>query len=324
LRRIGLSIILLASLWRSGTAFADRPVLDIQLNWAPTAGLIGFYAAEAHGLFAREGITVRLRHVSAPIDIVETVTSGAATLGVASGVEIVNGRLHGRKIRGIYALYQRNPIIMLALRRTGITRPEQIAGKRVRVSPDTVLTLRAMADMSGVPRGAYTELYLPPDPDLMLADQADTWMAHIDGLPARLDERAAAYNLILPDDYRVHGYGGVIFATDETIAAMRPALVGLVRAINEGLRWSLENPEEAATLIERYDPKANLSVVKERIIGLAPLVYNGAASLGDMNAAVWKATIDVLARFQPGAAPLLPPDVYTPAILRAVAAEAEQ
>ena len=64
-------------------------------------------------------------------------------------------------------------------------------------------------------------------------------------------------NYIYPDDYGVHFYGNIIFATDNLIATNPELLTRFLRATLKGWAYVIKNTEEVGRLVLKYKPDSS-------------------------------------------------------------------
>ena len=111
--------------------------ITVQLAWAHRALFAGFYAADQKGYYADEGLAVTFLKGGPDVDRWTSVLDGTAQFGIAGGDELVIGRSEGKQVRAIATIFRRSPVVFIALADSGITRPEDFAGKQVRAPAQT-------------------------------------------------------------------------------------------------------------------------------------------------------------------------------------------
>src|SRR6266542_1661910 len=112
-RMIGWFILLiLLALYLSacsqGAAPAALTPVTMQLSWTHQAQFAGFYAADAHGEYAAEGLAVTFIQGGPSIPPSEQVLKGAAQFGVTGADLLILARANGKPLQGIAALYRRS------------------------------------------------------------------------------------------------------------------------------------------------------------------------------------------------------------------------
>ena len=68
------------------------------------------------------------------INPIDQVISGTVDFGVTDAASIIQARAAGVPIVGVAALFQRSPLALIALEKTGIKRPQDLVGRNVSVA----------------------------------------------------------------------------------------------------------------------------------------------------------------------------------------------
>jgi NitT/TauT family transport system substrate-binding protein len=268
-----------------------------------------FDVAQVQGLYADEQLDVKIVRGELGTDTVPEVIGGKVDIALGDAGQLVMARAGGARIRAIAALMQHSQIAFLTPTQTGITRPAQFAGRRIRVNPTDRPELHALLALAGVPPGSWTEVTLPPDPNLFVAGAADVWDSSVTGMALALKARGIPFNTIYPDDYRIHGYSQVLFANEAYIANHRTELAHFLHATIKAERWTLEHPDEAAAIIAQYDPRTDVAAQIRRIVATTPLVYTGDTPIGSMRLADWQTTIAGLGKLGTGPGQVTPEEI---------------
>ncbi|MDE3091113.1 MAG: ABC transporter substrate-binding protein, partial [Chloroflexota bacterium] len=156
---------------------APTPV-TVQLKFLHDAQFGGFYAADQKGYYTAEGLAVTLVPGTTDTDVLRSVLDNQAQFGVTSASELILGRAEGKPVRAIATTYRRNPTVFFALASTGITRPQDFVGKKIRAVSDQPLVLHAMTARLGIRPDQYSEVNLPSDVALFASDEVPVWGAY--------------------------------------------------------------------------------------------------------------------------------------------------
>jgi NitT/TauT family transport system substrate-binding protein len=287
---IVLSILLAVSQPACAPAVTPAPALTpvaVQLQWTHQAEFAGLYAADQKGYYTAEGLAVTFIKGGSQVDNLASVLSGQALFGTASAEQLIAARAQGKKLTALAAVYRRSPAVFFALASSGITRPQDFAGKTIRVSLTMIPTLRAMAGKAGVTPDQYKEVTLPSDVALFASGEVPVWGAYSNGLLIAVQQAGYPVNIIYPDDYGVHFYGDVLVATEDTISQQPDLALRFVRASLKGWAYAIENPAVASQLITKYEPKADLALENLRMAANLPLVNTGEDFIGWMKPETW-------------------------------------
>ena len=137
--------------WGPGTAWGAEPVpVTLQLKWFHQFQFAGYYAAQLKGFYRAEGLDVTLLEANPRQVPMPMVESGRAQFGV-SDLEVFQAYLEGRPLVALGVIFQHSPNVIIALRRSGIQRPSDLAGRTVMFQSGQGLTeIQAMLGLEGL------------------------------------------------------------------------------------------------------------------------------------------------------------------------------
>jgi NitT/TauT family transport system substrate-binding protein len=259
----------------------------VQLLWTHQAEFAGLYAADQNGYYAQEGLAVTFLQGGATIDNVAAVQEGKAQFGIASAEALITARDQGKTLRAIAAVFRRSPTVFLTLANSGITRPQEFAGKTIRTLATLTATLHAMASFVGVSPNQYTEINLPSDVSMFASGDVPIWGMYLNGIAVPIKQAGYKVNIIYPDNYGVHFYGDVLISTDEMIKTNPDLVLRFLRASLKGWTYALENPETAISMLLKVEPKADKVIESEKMVVSLPFINTGEDHIGWMKAEVW-------------------------------------
>ena len=285
-----MTVLITLFLCACSPAASPRPVLTpitVQLQWTHQAEFAGLYAADLQGYYAAEGLAVTFLQGGPDVDNLAAVRDGKAQFGTASADQLIAARAAGMPVQALAAVYRRSPTVFFSLKQSGITRPQDFAGKKVRVTSTVVVTLHAMTNRVGLAPEQYSEVNLPSDIQMFASGEVPVWGGFINGIVVAVQEAGYAINIISPDDYGVHFYGDCLIATDETINNQPDLTLRFLRASLKGWTYAVENPEKVGDLVVKYEPKADIKIENLRMLASLPLVNTGEDHIGWMRPEVW-------------------------------------
>lgn len=261
--------------------------ITVQLSWAHQAEFAGLYAAEQQGFFADEGLQVSFVEGGPEVDFISPVVNGTAQFGVAQPADLILARADGKPLRSIAVIYRRSPIVFFALADTGIARPQDFVGKKIRSALTVDLTLQAMMTRVGISPDQYEIEYLPSDISLFASGDVPVWSGFINVFVLEVQQAGYKLNIIYPDDYGIHFYGDVLITTDDLIS-MNPDLVQrFTRAALKGWTYAVENPTSIGNYVQKYNPEADPALENDKMAASIPLVNTGEDFIGWMKPEVW-------------------------------------
>jgi ABC-type nitrate/sulfonate/bicarbonate transport system substrate-binding protein len=278
------------------TVSAPPATVSIQLSWTHTIEWAGFYVAESKGLYAKQNLTVTLKPGGSDaqgnyIDPVAAVVGGQAEFGVTSGATILQARADGQPLVAIAAIYQRHPLALTSLAASNITKPQDLIGKKVHVSANSIVSFRAMllaqkidpAQVTIIDRSDFT---IQP----LISGEADVIDAWVTNEVATLKLQGIAVNTILPIDYGIDEYPNVIFTTEKLISEQPDLVERFLRATVAGLQGAIADPKSVAALAVGHDGTLNEAEQTESMNQSLPLISLPGSPPGMMNADTWTST----------------------------------
>ena len=272
-----------------GTTPTPSPApVTVQLSFTHQAEFAGFYAADQLGYYAAEGLQVSFLEGGPEVDYLAPVVKGEAQFGVAQPADLILARSAGNPLRSVAAIYRRSPVAFIALASTGITRPQDFVGKKIRSTKTLDLTLRAMTARVGVTPDQYETAYLPSDVAMFGTGEVPVWGAFVNVFGIDIQRAGYRVNYIYPDDYSIHFYGDVLITTDDMIATKPDLVLRFTRATLKGWTYAVENPTASGAMAAKQNPMSVTDLEAARVAASVPLVNTGEDVIGWMKPAIWE------------------------------------
>ena len=252
-----------------------RVVLEYFHPWPNSTG---FHVASAEGWYRELGLDVDLRLFDPLVgDSLEHLARDDAELAVFPSNRLLVRREHGEAVRGIAAVNQRALETIQTISATGITRPAELAGRRVALNPTPrgLALLRHLVALDG------------GDPDALVivdsglrelsardiaAGAADATFGGYWAWDVLFGEVPPAEHLVWPVDEigapPYHGY--LLGAREQLIDAQPDTLAPFSEATRRGFSASAADPELARSVLERVIPYFPADVLGESLRRVAP------------------------------------------------------
>jgi NitT/TauT family transport system substrate-binding protein len=289
--------------------------LVLQLGWYFTSDFAGFYVADDRGYYADENLQLRFLAGGPDIDPVDSVMNGNAQFGTAKADSLIVARFEGKSVRAIAVIQRRSPLVFMTLKNSGITRPEQFAGKTIFVSRGSRPALLAATRKVGLRPGQFKmvgEHSHETDYTEFFNGEIDVWVGFLFDEAVEIEAAGYELNFIHPENYGVHNYATTIFATDRFIAENPDVVTRFLRAtLQRGWKFALQNPEAAGGLTAQYDASIDKDHESAYLTALLPLINTGEDHVGWMKPEIWAEMTDNLGRLKLLANPVDPAEVYT-------------
>ena len=258
---------------------AELTPVSFRLDWIITGEHSHFYAALEQGFFEEEGLDVEILEGGGSGLALQQVGNKDDDFGLAGFDALAASRAEGLPAIMIANIFRRSPHVVLSLESTGISDPEDLVGKRV-----------------GAAAGSSPTTMFPAFLQAAGIDEAEVEIVSLDAasyIPALLEGRIDAFVGFAPSQLPIlqasapeppsvlyYADAGVVtvstgLVTHPDTIEERPEVVdGFVRAVQRGVRWTLDNPDEAVDMmVARFPRSVNPEEAQLAIEQVENLVY---------------------------------------------------
>lgn len=232
--------------------------LRVQLRWLPQAQFAGFYVAQDHELFQKQGLDVTLEPGGPNVNGLQRLLDGEVDVAVAWSSDALDLRRQGGDVVNIAQLLQRPGTMLVCNADSGVTKADDLAGKRVGTWEigdqfDVGYWLRRHGlDLQAIEliqqRPAAQDL-LNGDVDCATAMSYNEFQTILKEGQLKTDlfsVRFAKETSGFLED------GLYVRAEDLNDPCKRDQLVHLLQGLAEGWRYAARHPDEAVAITERY------------------------------------------------------------------------
>ncbi|SFX50988.1 ABC transporter substrate-binding protein [Marinospirillum alkaliphilum] len=279
---------------------AAQPI-RLALVWVANPQFAGFYAADALGLYQREGLDIEFLPYHSELSVVEQLEAGLADFGIDSPDQVILGSGAGSDLLAVAAIYRINPLAFASHSALNIRHPVDFAGLRIGVLPDGTQTLmQAMLARHGIMPNAYQALPMGYDLQGFIQGDLDVIPVYVQDEPFKLQRLDIPFNLLRPQDFGIDSYGDTLITT-RRFAEQHPEVTRrFIRASLQGWRYVLKHPEKARQLIEArmHEIYVDADYQQHLLAHSAPLINTGLGPLGWMETGHWQALHELLLRHQ--------------------------
>ena len=267
--------------------------VTVGLRWHHSVQFAGLYVAQKKGMYKSEGIKVVFEERTQGIDQLEQLARGAYDFTISGSDKIILARSRGLPVSAIATIFQKNPLVFMTKKGSGITRPYHFEGKTVQTSvPNYILT--AMLTRAGITVDQVTLIPQKYNLKAFQTGTAEIKSGYLTDQVIAARKKGYEINIIYPGDYGIHLYGDCI-ATTQSMIDENPELVArFMRATLKGWRYAIENPEEAVELSLGYNEKLDPAHEKDSMMAQIPLIHTGRNEIGSMEEKVWQDIVDML------------------------------
>lgn len=269
--------------------------VTLTLDWYPNADHAGVYTAQSQGYFEDAGLDVKIRQPSDPASVLQLVAAGRSEFGISYENEMTNAATRDIPVQSVMAIMQEPLNSIISLKESGITEPEDLAGKRIGYAGqsfgtaviDTVLR-EAGEDPSSVEKVNVGYDLRPA----LTSGRVDAIVDAYWNIEAvELAQRGFETNVIKLPEVGVPNYNELVVATSDGYARENPDVVRrFVGALVKGHRRAIENPEAARDALLKANEELDPKLVEETLELTVPVFE--ARRIGYQDPEEWRAYVD--------------------------------
>ena len=250
--------LLIAAYALSGddTGSDDQTQITLFMGYIPSVQFAPAYVAAEKGYFADEGIAISFENGS-ETDGLELIATNNLKFGLVSGDQVMLARAQGRPVVYVFEWYHNFPVGIVSPADLDITQPADLAGRVVSIPGPygaSYMGLHALLGAGNLTEDDLGELRSIgfAAADSVCAEQVEAAVVYIVNEPLQIEQQCTDVNIIEVSDFAVLVSNGLV--TNEATIRDNPDLVrGMVRALQRGLAYTLDNPDEAFDLsVEKY------------------------------------------------------------------------
>ena len=269
--RAAVAAIFLAALPAPG--IAQTPSVKFALDFAIQGQQSPFVLAADGGYFARAGVNVQVDRGYGSADTITKVASGAYDMAFADLGALIqfNGKQQATKVFSVFQVYDAAPMLILALKKSGIAKPTDLNGKRIASPPGAssrvMFPLFAAANGVDLASIKWIDVTAQLRETLLVQGQTDATTALVTDLAGlgRLGITENALNIMNFADYGVALYGHVILTTPDFAAKNPETVKKVLKGFTEALKASIANPDVAIAAIKKREPLVDEKVERGRL-----------------------------------------------------------
>ncbi|MCG8671870.1 MAG: EAL domain-containing protein [Pseudomonadales bacterium] len=273
-----------------GKAYAsDLTPITLQLKWKHQFQFAGYYAAKEKGFYSDAGFDVTLKEAAPGINPIEEVLNGNAQYGVANA-ELLLYRMTGRPVTALAVIFQHSPLVLLSLRETGITSPQDLVGKKV-MFPEGHYGANTLGMLlkEGVDESKVNQIPLSFNIDDLITKKVDAMVGYITDKPFILEQQNIAHNVLEPRVYGVDFYGDTLFTSQRRAENSFDEVTRFREATLRGWLYAMGHPNEMIDIIlNRYQSQRTRAELKYEAEVSRKLIMPKLVEMGHMNPGRWE------------------------------------
>lgn len=295
-------------------ATGELTPVRLQLQWVTQSQFAGYYAALDQGFYEEEGIDVTILEGAVEIVPQQVVASGEAEFGIAWVPKVLASREQGADLVNIGQVFQRSGTLEISWADSGITKPEDWAGKRVGTwGFGNEFELFAALRKAGIEPddpAQVTIVQQPFDMSLLLNKEIDAAEAMIYNEYAQVLEATNpdTGELYQPEDLSVINFNDVgtamlqdhIFARESWLAeeGNEDIAVRFLRASFKGWIYCRDNLDACVDIVLANGPTLGAGHMRWQLNEVNALIWPSPAGIGVLDDALYQQTVDISTEFK--------------------------
>jgi len=277
--------------------------VTLQLQWVTQAQFAGYYVALDKGWYKDEGIDLTIIPGSPDQIPADLITSGTRDFATTLLADLAVAIQNGKQVVGIAQIQQKNGLLLITRKSSGIQTPKDFTGKKIGVwfgsweaQFDALIAQQGITrnDFSLINQGYSMDAFINGDLDIASAMVYNEYHVVLEN-----GIKPEELNIIDYANYGLDFPGDTLF-TSKKIAEQSPDLcIRMVRASLKGWQYAIEHPDEAVAIVLKYDKSGvqksghQLSMMTE----IVKLVQVEGRQLGRSDSDTLQRTIDTLLKY---------------------------
>lgn len=263
------------------------------LDWTPNTNHTGVYVAKVKGFFEKEGLNVSIiQPGESSAD--QLVASNTAQFGISYQEGVTFARSADIPIVSIAAVIQHNTSGFGSLKSKGINSPKDFEGKKYGgwgSEVETAMVKQIVKDAGGDPE--KVEILTTGTLDFLTASETGqidfAWIFEGWDYINATNKGAEINYISLRELSDIFDYYTPVIITNENNINNNPELVkSFMRAVQEGYKFAMENPDEAAECLLELAPELDRELVVKSQKYLASKYQDDAPYWGMQKKEVWE------------------------------------
>ena len=243
---------------------AEMEKVTLLLDWAPNVDHAPLYVAQERKIFAKHGLEIELLWGGDPDAPLKLVAAGKYPFAVSyqQSVTIARASQEVLPVKSIGLLVEHPLNTISFLKKTGIKTPADFKGKKIgyTVAPLDVLLFNAIAANAGLTEDDYELINVGTNiVASLLSGQIDAVIGPFRNYEINLLKlEGAEADYFALEEHGIPDYYELVIITNDASLENRPETAKkLMLAIQEAIKFTKENPDDALQLFFRANPDAS-------------------------------------------------------------------
>ncbi|MEM1910833.1 MAG: ABC transporter substrate-binding protein [Sulfolobales archaeon] len=249
-------------------------LIRFTLDWAYQGPQAPFLVAYYKGFFAEEGLSVTVDRGYGSAKVISDVAAGLFDIGFGDINSLIEFKSKNpdAKVKLVAIIHVKSPLSVVTLRGTGISTPRDLEGRRLGAPAGDAArrVFPAFASAVGISLDKITwvTMDIPLREPMLKRGEVDavtgfyyTVVLNLIGLGVSEDDIVVfKYGDYLPL------VGNGIVVNEDFLKKNPDAVTKFLRAVIRGIKYTIQNPDEAIDVLLLRDPTLNKTIEKKRLM----------------------------------------------------------
>lgn len=250
----------------SALLLAPQPALAkdkvvLMLNWYLYSEHAPFFLGKAQGLFDKQGIDLEIQEGRGSGPTVQAVAAKTVDFGYADVPTMIKVAAKGAPVKSVGVALQTSPMSVIGLKEKNITKPEDIKGKILAVTPgDSMSQIWPLfMNKTGLKESDYKTVSGDGKTKLnaVITGQADLLLGYLMDQTMKIADATGKETYAIPfSDYGINLVSSGVIANSATIKDNPDLVKRFMTAATESFEAAVKNPEAAVDAMLAASPKA--------------------------------------------------------------------
>lgn len=247
-----LTALLLASCQRKPADPLTK--VTLHLTYIPNIQFAPVYVAIEKGYFEAEGLEISLNYGN-EADLVALVGAGKEQFMIASGEQVLLSRAQGLPVVNVWSWYRDYPVGIASMKTDDIQSIQDLKGKVIGLPGlygASYIGFMALARHGGLQETDYSLRSIGfTQVESLVSSQVDAVVVYLANEPVQLRAKGYEINVLRVAD-AISLVGNGLVTNEKSIQKDHDLVRKVVSALQKGLLSTVENPDEAFELSQKY------------------------------------------------------------------------
>jgi NitT/TauT family transport system substrate-binding protein len=299
----GVLAVAVATAGMSPAAAEDK--VTLRLNFLLSGVHTIFYYGVEKGFYKDAGIDLVIGEGQGSARTVQSIATNGDTFGIADGGSVISGATRGAPVKSVMGLLNTSPYAISFRADAGVKTIKDIEGKTVAASAGeaSLALLPAIWKQNNIDASKVKILNVDGAGKIIavMQNRADGTMAGLENQVVVLKSKGVEQKVFLFADLGVNTQGLTVVTNSKLIDDNPDLVKRFVQASLKSIEAAKADPDAAVAAAVKVKPTGDPALLKDQLtvsLTLLPSPSNASAPLGEMAAADWQRTLDLMKEYQ--------------------------